>query len=294
MRGSASRDLSCGAGDPSCEASVPRLGLTRRRLLQTASAGAAAFVFGPAAWAQGTAAAAAQGEVLPLSVGYLEDSDLLPSLRQQPWRRGRALGNRIVPAAQMPLGDQNLALSTVEMRVHGFYPGIPPRRLATFSTVVLTVFFPSFDPVSPDPKPFYSWQGKVWPGPSKSPPNRFLVPLREDGGLELVLEVFDGLPTAAGQRAARVLRGGAGTRAPISEPLELRSLYTDFTVDWQAGRPKLQRGFYFLGLAAGMWRTPGELPGELGWKGSPDSERWSVVVSFERMEEDDPRLVAAG
>ena len=94
--------------------------LTRRRLLAAASAGAAVQVFGGGVvWAQG---ATPKGQVRPLSVGYLEGSDLLPSLRAQPWRRGgkAAGGLRVVPAAQMPLGDQNLALSTVEMRVHGF------------------------------------------------------------------------------------------------------------------------------------------------------------------------------
>lgn len=268
------------------QAPAPPLSLTRRRLLQAASAGAALHAFGGQAFAQG---AAPQGEVVPLSVGYLEESDLLPSLKHQPWRQGKARGLRIVPADRMDLGDQSLVSSTVEMRVHGFYPGIPPRRLAPFTTTVLTVFFPSFDPLSPDPKPFYSWQGKSWPGASKGSPIRFLVPIREDGRLELVLEVFDGLPTPAGQRAARFLRGGAA-QTPVSTPLELRSLYADFTADWHAGRPKLQRGFYFLGFAPGTWSAPGELPGTIGWKGSRDSERWSLVVSFDRVAEDDPRL----
>lgn len=266
--------------------------LTRRRLLAAASAGAAVRVFGRGvAWAQG---AAPKGEVRPLSVGYLEDSDLLPSLLYQPWRRGRANGLRVVPAEQMTLGDQNLALGTVEMRVHGFYPGIPPRRLAPFSAVVLTVFFPSDDPLEPGPFPYYSWQAKYFPGPSKSPPVRFLVPLRQDGGLELVLEAFDGGPTAMGQRAARVLRGGGPRQAPISAPLSLTSLYTDYTVDWYGGRPKLQRGFYFLGLEPDLWRSPWTLPGPEQARRKPPHERASLVVSFEGVPEDDPRLVAAG
>jgi len=268
--------------------------LTRRRLLAAASAGAATYAFGGgAAWAQG---AAPKGEVRRLSVGYVEGSDLLPNLRAQPWRRGgkAASGLRVVPAAQMPLGDQNLAFSTVEMRVHGFYPGIPPKRLAPFTALVLTVFFPSFDPLHPDPFAFYSWQGKLWPGPSKSPPIRFLVPLRHDGGLELVLEVFDGRPTGLGQAAARVIRGGDGATVPLSTPLELRSLYTDFTVDWYGGRPKLQRGFYFLGLEPGVWRAPWDLPGAVEARRRPPHDRTSLVVSFEGVPEDDPRLVAAG
>jgi hypothetical protein len=259
--------------------------LTRRRLLAAASAGAAAHVFGGVAWAQG---AELRGQVRPLSVGYLEGSDLLGSLRGQPWRRGKAEGFRVVPAAQMPLGDQNLALSTVEMRVHGLYPGLPPRRVSPFSTVVLTVFFPSFDPLHPDPFAFYSWQAKLWPGPSKSPPVKFLVPLRHDGGLEMVVEVYDGRPTGLGQGAARVLRGSV--QPPVTAPPELASLYTDFTVDWYGGRPKLQRGFYFLGLEPGAWRAPWDLPGALEARKRPPHDRCSLVVSFEGIPEDDPRL----
>jgi hypothetical protein len=271
------------------------LTLTRRRLIQAASAGAALHVFGGAAFAQ-SARGAVQGEIRPLSVGYLEDSDLLPSLSPQPWRRRAAVeeGLRVVPAERMPIGDQSLAHGTVEMRVHGFYPGIPPRRLANFSAVVLTVFFPSFDPIEPGPFPYYSWQGKHWPGPSKSPPNRFLVPLRDDGGLELVVEVFDSRPTGPGQRvgqgAARVLRGGS-RQASMGRPIGQTSLYTDFTVDWNAGRPKLQRGFYLLGLSPDAWRAPARLENP-GAK-SEVLERTSLVVSFEGVPEDDPRLVAA-
>ena len=274
---------------------VSGLTLTRRRLIQAASAGAALHVFGGAAFAQ-SARGAVQGEIRPLSVGYLEDSDLLPSLGPQPWRRRAAVAGdlRVVPAERMPIGDQSLAHGTVEMRVHGFYPGIPPRRLANFSAVVLTVFFPSFDPVEPGPFPYYSWQGKHWPGPSKSPPNRFLVPLRDDGGLELVVEVFDGGPTALGQGAARVLRGRS-RQAPLAgstgAPIGQTSLYTDFTVDWNAGRPKLQRGFYLLGLAPDAWSSARTLP-DAG-ASPPPFARTSLVVSFEGVPEDDPRLVAA-
>lgn len=269
---------------------------TRRRLIQAASAGAALHAFGGTAFAQ-SARDAARGEILPLSVGYLEDSDLLSSLRLQPWRR-RSSGAfeagdlRVVPAERMPLGDQSLAHGTVEMRVHGFYPGIPPRRLSSFTAVVLTVFYPSFDPIEPGPFPYYSWQGKHWPGPSKSPPNRFLVPLRQDGGLELVVDVFDGRPTALGQGAARVLRGGS-RQAPMGTPIEQKSLYTDFTVDWYGGRPKLQRGFYLLGLTPGLWRAPWEMTESSARTKNQPHEKTSLVVSFEGVPEDDPRLVEA-
>lgn len=256
--------------------------LTRRRLLQAASAGALLHAFGKLADAREIVA---RRPVEPLSVGYLEDSDRLPSLRRQPWRLEEAEGARIIPAAKMPLGDQQLALSTVEMRVHGFYPETPPLRVSPCTTVVLTAFFPSFDPLSPDPKPYYSWQSRLRPAPSTGAPLRFPVPLRDDGGLELVLEVFDGRPSPAGQGAPRILRKGGRRQAPLAPAVDLRSLYTDFTVDWYGGRPKLQRGVYFLGLSPGVWRTAGELAGSLAWKDSDDGERWSLVVSFERAEE---------
>ncbi len=264
------------------------LPISRRRLLAAASAGAAAFAFGGVGWAQ---QAAAQGRVGPLSVGYLEDSDRLPSLHAEPWRRRDAAGLRVVPAARMALGDQSLTQQTLEMTVHGLYPGLPPRRQAWFSTVVLTVFFPSDDPLHPEPLPFYSWQAKLWPGPNQGQRLRFLVPVGRQGGLELVTEVYDGWPTAAGQRAARVLRGGGERQAPVSQPLELTSLYGDFTVDWYQGRPKLQRGFYLLGLAPGAWDAPWDLPH--GRRLAPKAEsleRTSIVVSFEKVEDDDPRL----
>ncbi len=263
------------------------LPMTRRRLLAAASAGAAAFAFGGVGWAQG---AAPQGRVLPLSVGYLEDSDLLPRLRAEPWRRRDATGLQVVPAARMALGDQSLAQQTLEMTVHGLYPGLPTPRQSWFTAVVLTVFFPSDDPLHPDPFPFYSWQAKLWPGPNQGQRLRFLVPVGRQGGLELVAEVFDGWPTPAGQRAARVLRGGGERQAPVSQPLELTSFYGDFTVDWYQGRPKLQRGFYFLGLAPGAWDQAWELTGgRLAPKDRP-VERTSIVVSFDKVPEDDPRL----
>lgn len=271
---------------------VRRLGvpISRRRLLTAASAGAAVFAFGKAAWAQD---GAPQGRVGPLSVGYVDDSDRLPSLRIEPWRRQGAGRLQVVPAAGMGLGDQSLAQRTVEMTVHGLYPALPPQRQSWFSAVVLTVFFPSDDPLHPDPYPFYSWQAKLWPGPNVGQRLRFLVPVDRQGGLELVAELFDGWPTTAGQAAARVLRGGNG-QAPISSPLELTSLYGDFTVDWYEGRPKLRRGFYLLGLAPGAWDAPWDLPGAGRLAPKAESfERTSIVVSFDGVEDDDPRLVAA-
>ena len=264
----------------------PALSMTRRQLLRSVSAGAAAFAFGNAALAQ---AVAAQEEVHPLSVGYLEESDLLGDVRVTPWAKDGAGsdGWTVVPAAAMPLGDQSLALGVVEMRIHGLFPALAPRQ-ARFTTAVLTVLYPSFEPYDPYPFPFYAWQAKLFPGPSESPPVRFLVPLRVDGGLEVVIDLFDGLPAGGASRAARVLRGGVRP-AVAAAPIHRASLYADFTVDFERGRPKLQRGLYLLGLAPELWRAPWEMESRAGGGRTPH-ERASLLVSVEGVPEDDPRL----
>jgi hypothetical protein len=80
---------------------------------------------------------------------------------------------------------------------------------------------------------------------------------------------------------------------PVTAPPELASLYTDFTVDWYGGRPKLQRGFYLLGLEPGVWRSPWDLPGAPEARKRPPHDRCSLVVSFEGVPEHDQRLLAA-
>lgn len=261
------------------------LSMTRRQLLRSVTAGAAAYAFGSSALAQ---AIAVQEEVAALSVGYLEGSELLDDVTVTPWGKNGAGadGLTVVPAERLPLGDQSLALGVVEMRLHGLYPALPPRRQAGFTAVVLTVLYPSLDPYDPDPFPYYAWQAKLWPGPNQSPPVRFLVPLRDDGGLELVIEVFDGLPAGVAQGAARVLRGGVRP-VPAAGPVHRASLYTDFTVDWHDGRPKLQRGLYFLGLAPQLWRAPWAMRAAARGE-RPLHERASLVVSFDGVPEDDP------
>lgn len=242
---------------PTILAPPSRRGPTRRDVLAlTAGSFAAAWLGG----GRRLSAEAVAGPVDDLlSVGFLEGSDELRRLRPLPWqRRGRrAETMRVVPADALTVGDSRLALEWVAMTVHGFHPD-PTRQQAPFRQVDLTVFFPSEDPLFPDPVPFYAWGSRRRPASSTAAPARFVVPLRVDGGLELLLEVRD----------ARIIGG----RLPL-----LRT-YTDFTVDPEDGRPKLQRGIYLLGVLPDAWRSSAVLP-EADEK--PDFARTSLVVSFE-------------
>jgi hypothetical protein len=162
--------------------------------------------------------------------------------------------------------------------VHGLYPKVPPRRLAGFTHAFLTVFFPSPDPASPRPLAFYSWGIKLVPGRSVGARVRFPVPLRLDGGLEVLLDVIRPAGSSRlAEGAMRVLRGGAAA-ADRAAPASLTSYYADFTVDWYDGRPKLQRGIYLLGMATGLWANAASLPGPLD---KPRHELCSLAVSFE-------------
>lgn len=235
-----------------------RRGPTRRHVLALTAGGLAAAWLGAGRRLSASTVAGPVDDLL--SVGFLEGSDELRRLRPLPWQRRRgdhAETLRVVPADELLLGDAKLALEWVAVTVHGFHPDPTPRQ-APFRQVDLTVFFPSEDPLFPDPVAFHAWGSLRRPARSTAAPLRFVVPLRVDGGLEILLE-------------ARDVRTPGG-RLPL-----LRT-YTDFTVDPEAGRPKLQRGIYLLGVLPGAWRSSAVLP-EKGEK--PDFARTSLVVSFE-------------
>jgi hypothetical protein len=229
----------------------------RREVLGLAAGSLAAAWLGTNRGATAEAVAGPVDDLL--SVGFLDGSDLLRRFRPLPWqRRGpRVETLRVVPAERLTYGDPRLVLEWIAMTVHGFHPDPSPRQ-APFCQADLTVFFPSTDPLFPEPVPFHAWGSLRRPARSTAAPTRFVVPLRVDGGLELLLEVRD----------ARV----AGSRLPL-----LRT-YTDFTVDPEPGRPKLQRGIYLLGLLPDAWRSSAVLPGA-GEKA--DFQRTSLAVSFE-------------
>lgn len=259
--------------------------LDRRQFLRLGATAAVATsvggLAGRPAWGQGVASVPS---IQALSVGFVEGSEGYPSLFRPPWQMAGTPGEalEVVAADRMPLGDQRLAATTVLMKVHGLYPAMAPRRaLQAVGAATLIVFYPSEDPLAPDPLPFFAWGARRRPAPTAGAPVAFAVPLREDGGLELMLEVVGETPVPAGSgRRFTGLRGG-GVAAPPAVPASrprVTSLWTDFTVDWTAGRPKLQRGLYLLALAPGVWRSDAEVPAR--GVGPPD-ELCSLAVSFE-------------
>jgi len=196
----------------------------------------------------------------PLSVGLVLGSEDQRNLRRLPWKgRNRTGEVVVVPAERQPLGDQQLAGESVRLRVHGLYPQHRKARVPDFRSVNLITYFPSFDPLRAEPLPFFAWGARRLGGKTSGAPLSFEIPTRtEDGGLELILECIDGEATG----------------------LRRTTLYADFTVDWQTGRPKLQRGIYLLALQPGVWRRRMRLP--------PDNRRTppeltSIVVSVEPM-----------
>lgn len=202
---------------------------------------------------------------LPLSVGFLAGSESLESFDWLPWQ-GRDPENppelRVVPAESLDIGDQMLAGESVLMTVHGLYPRVPPRRLAGFREANLLVMFPPEIPGLKADLPFVAWGLRRLPSKSRSNGRiRFPVPLREDGGLTLALEITE-------ERGAMV---------------EVRRQFTDFTVDWYDGRPKLSRGLYMLGLNLNTWQRDTVLPDP---KDRVRDELCSLVVSFEAIPEE--------
>jgi len=199
-------------------------------------------------------AQAAKGGILdlpaePMSIGFVEGSEVFPYLSTRTWKaaaagrlvtaEGFGPGRlRVVPASGLPLGDQNLAGGQVRLRIHGLYPRTPGRAVAVESAD-LDVLYPSPDPAFPQPLPFFAWSFRRLPAPGGSPPLSFEVPLGLDGQLDLVLTVV-----ADEEGNGQLVR---------------RRYLARFTVDWQDGIPKLQRGTYLLGLAP-VWDSSVRLP----------------------------------
>lgn len=270
--------------EPAPESPAPPAGIDRRRFLALGSAGVAALSLGPLAGS----AAAAELDGLPLSVGYLMGSGDLPSFDGLVWQpqlggADPAAGPRatwvspyswrVEPAERLPLGDQDLAGATIEVRVHGLYPS--PPEPSWFQSADLDVLFPLPGDLVPvlgwgAALPYFAWSLAARATPSPSPPCCFRLPLEADGGLDLKMRVVPG-PGIAPRRAAAA-----------KSPVEPWLFATRFTVDWTADRPRLHRGVYLLGLAPGTWRRPVQLPPP----GAPERpDLCSVVLSVERVEE---------
>jgi hypothetical protein len=237
-------------------------GVSRRRFLALSAVGAAGVaLLGP------ERAAAAADHFDLLSVGYVDSSDGLTSLRHAPWplaeasvRPGTARSAfaeekvrpiNVLPAESLLMGDPELSLGTVRMRVHGLHPALDASTAPLFGAAFLTVLFPPDDPQLGDYLPATPWGVRGGLQATGGLPVEFPVPLRVDGGLELVLDVI-----------------GLGGRA--------KRYATAFTIDPVSGQPKLQRGIYLLGLGAENWGRPRRLARPVA-----TPQDLAVVVSFE-------------
>jgi len=249
--------------------------LRRRDFLVLGAAGAMTPWLGGVARADPlatTGAAAVRAEALP--VGYITGSDQLSfqfdHLRWSlPARIAAAEPGQlsVVSAAAMPLGDQRLAGGDVKLTIHGLYPSDPVLCLGV-EVVDLDVLFPPPDPAAPVPARYLAWSFRRHPAPSPSPPVSFRVPLALDGGLELTMRsIYQGEGRGLAQRPLAGL------------PFKTKSFQASFTVDWQSGRPKLQRGIYLLGVRPRIWDQTTVLPAANQVARAADL--CSVVVSVE-------------
>ena len=229
-------------------------GVRRRDFLAWSAAGALTPLLGGVAFA-------AESAVEAMSVGFVEGSDTLPRLRGTAWRRIAArsgesdIGSIVVPARSLILGDQQMATETVKIRIQGLYPRLPAKTDVVSAD--LDVLFPPPDPASDRPARYQAWSFRTKPVPSASPPVGFPVPLGVDGRLLLVLTV------------TTRERGVLATHRYRAR----------FTVDWEEGIPKLQRGIYLLGLTP-VWEREVALPPP---GGEPRMDLLSVAMSVERL-----------
>lgn len=245
----------------------PSTGFLRRRdflALGTVAAGATLL--------PGFAAADAFAEQ-PLSVGFLEDSDRFENVFQLPWRDlppKEREDRRVVPAEWLPSGDPTLAFRMVEIKIHGLYPAMPPRRYAELASARFTAFYHLPWLGFTEPLPFHAWGAGFGARPTAGAPLRFRIPTREDGSLAMA---FDIIPA---NRKGALLPSRAAA---------------DFTVDSWPGRPKLQRGIYFLGLGGNSFGA--SFGRDQTIAAEPENPRWdllSLVMSVERLEDEEGEI----
>ena len=235
--------------------------LRRRDFLGLGSVAAGAALFPKLA--QAAPAAGSQLAIDRLSVGFVDGSDRLDDVFSLPWQNvpdEEREEQWVVPAEGLTVGDSSMAYQMVAVKVHGLYPAMPPRRLATLQSAYLTVYhhlpWLGFE----KPLPHLAWGAAFGARPTAGSPNRFLVPTTADGSLEMTLDL---IPAPK--------RGGPARHA-----------IADFTVDPWAGRPKLQRGIYLLGLGDATFFRDQAIPAD------PEAERWdmlSLVISVDKVEE---------
>jgi len=238
--------------------------LHRRAFLALGSAGLLAPLFKDLAWAEDLDKAGAVER--PLSVGYIEGSEELRSLKRlsrtirRPGLQEAEASDAspaVVPAASLFQGDTSLPGRPLRIRIDGLYPPLavdPKRRRSLPFAADLDVVFPSPDPAVTTPIHYKAWSLRQRPGWDPSPPVRFRFPLDWQAVPELVLRVQPKREAA---------------------PLLLR---TKFTLDAESGLPRLRRGVYLLGFAPGAWDREVRLA-EVGRRAP--AELFSVLVSME-------------
>jgi hypothetical protein len=246
------------------ESDPPSL-LRRRDFLALGSAGLLAPLFGNLAWAEPLAAAVATA-VQPMSVGYIDGSEEYRNLKWLPRKIRRPMLEEegeepeaspvIVPAASLFQADTSLPGRPLRIHVHGLYPPVAldrRRRREVPQAVDLEAIFPSPDPAFPAPLRFFAWSLRQKPGWDPSPPVTFRFPVDWQVLPQFVLRV----------------RGVDGVT---------QVLRTRFTLDNEAGRPRLRRGVYVLGLGSGAWDQGVKLT---DFARIAPAEMFSVMVSMD-------------
>ena len=266
---------------PSDQAPAKRRGLRRREFLALGSAGVVApWIERALGLGIAFAATPGSGTILPMSVGYLLASDGAPDF--DTLLRNYGLPGvsgapsvppgedppelepaEVIPADSLLTGEPQLSGATVRLSVLGLYPtgleaiaSCPPRA-------DMTVWMSSTDPLAPGPFPFYAWSVRRRPALNVGHIVHFPVGLGLDGAMNLTLEVELSFARGKEQVADRAVGGLQGAPIELEERgagSKLRRFDANFTIDPVDGLPKLQRGIYFLGLAATTWRSGTLLP----------------------------------
>lgn len=186
-----------------------------------AGTGAAVAAAAVPSWIVGSATAAGAADLPLTSVGYLVGSRTIEDMSTLPWDDPAQAGatRRIVPATSMTSGDGGYATGLLAISVHRLHPVAGP-----------TVQRASLDLLTPPPAgttaelPVYAWTYRRSPH-SESSTSRLTV------SAPLVLELSVDLGT--GPRRSRAA----------------------FTTGSEAGRPKLRRGIYLVGLGRTTWNA---------------------------------------
>jgi hypothetical protein len=205
---------------------------------------------------------------LPLSVGYLDGSELLDNLSKLApdltdltiARRGNvfAAGRRMLPAHRYPSGDPRLVGGAVRMTIHDLYPRTLPAGDAGGGRPValdLDVLVPLLDPPRGSTARFLAWSYRRLPAEDRSARVSFVLWPDWYSDLSLIL---------------RVVPPGVN-----SQP---RLLQARFTLGADPGRPRLLKGIYLLGLDRGTWEEEADLPDD---PAQVPAELTSVLVTVE-------------